>query len=128
LVEFSQKTNILFIQEQLTQYELLTKYDFESYASSMMIEQEDLKRAEIFKTLSDVNRLSIIRTLYIANREMTCGEIGQQLDISKSTVSYHFKMLRAVGLTHTRRSAQSKYLSLNYQNFNKYLPGFLDSL
>lgn len=106
----------------------MTKCDFESYASSMMIEQEDLKRAEIFKTLSDVNRLSIIRTLYIANREMTCGEIGQQLDISKSTVSYHFKMLRAVGLTHTRRAAQSKYLSLNYQNFNKYLPGFLDSL
>ncbi|CAH1853816.1 ArsR/SmtB family transcription factor [Convivina praedatoris] len=94
----------------------------------MEIELEDQKRAEIFKTLSDANRLKIIRTLQASNREMTCGEVGAQLSISKSTVSYHFKALRAVGLTNTRKEAQSKYLSLNQETFNKYLPGFLDSL
>ncbi|MCD2256371.1 ArsR/SmtB family transcription factor [Agrilactobacillus fermenti] len=94
----------------------------------MNIEQEDLKRSEIFKVLSDPNRLRMIRILYQSGREMTCGEVGEKLSVSKSTVSYHFKLLRAVGLTHTRKAAQSKYLSLNQQTFAKYLPGFLDSL
>ncbi|GLB47548.1 hypothetical protein WR164_15270 [Philodulcilactobacillus myokoensis] len=50
------------------------------------------------------------------------------MNISKSTVSYHFKILRSVGLTHTRKDAQIKYLSINKDTFHKYLPGFLDSL
>lgn len=99
----------------------------------MTIEQKnvrvsDVERAEIFKVLSDANRLNMIRELYQSKREMTCGEVGEKLAVSKSTVSYHFKILRSVGLTHTRREAQSKYLSLNYDTFNKYLPGFLDTL
>lgn len=94
----------------------------------MTIEQEDQKRAEIFKTLSDENRLKMIRILYKSQREMTCGEVGNELSIIKSTVSYHFKALRSVQLTNTRREAQSKFLSLNLETFAKYLPGFLDSL
>lgn len=94
----------------------------------MTIEQPDLKRAAIFKVLSDPNRLSMIRILYQSGREMTCGEVGEKLDVSKSTVSYHFKTLRSVGLTNTRKEAQSKYLSLNFATFDRYLPGFLDSL
>ncbi|MDE7512281.1 ArsR/SmtB family transcription factor [Pediococcus pentosaceus] len=94
----------------------------------MTIKQEDIIRAEIFKVLSDPNRLSMIRILHKKQREMTCGEVGEQLEVSKSTVSYHFKILRSVGLTNTRKEAQSKFLSLNYDTFNQYLPGFLDSL
>ncbi|AEJ31290.1 transcription regulator [Leuconostoc sp. C2] len=99
-----------------------------AYACFMTLEQTDLQRTEIFKVLSDINRLRIIRVLHHAQREMTCGEIGEKLNISKSTVSYHFKMLRQVGLTNTRRASQSKYLSLNDHTFNNFLPGFLDSL
>ncbi|AYG38983.1 ArsR family transcriptional regulator [Lactiplantibacillus pentosus] len=90
--------------------------------------QEDQQRVAIFKALADDNRLRIIRVLYQAQREMTCGEVGAQLNISKSTVSYHFKALRLVGLTNTRREAQTKYLSLQRATFDHFLPGFLDSL
>ncbi|AUI77290.1 MULTISPECIES: ArsR/SmtB family transcription factor [Lactiplantibacillus] len=90
--------------------------------------QEDQQRVAIFKALADDNRLRIIRVLYQAQREMTCGEVGAQLSISKSTVSYHFKALRLVGLTNTRREAQTKYLSLQRATFDHFLPGFLDSL
>ncbi|MDC6396998.1 ArsR/SmtB family transcription factor [Lactiplantibacillus pentosus] len=95
------------------------------------INQQNLKdqqRVAIFKALADDNRLRIIRVLYQAQREMTCGEVGAQLNISKSTVSYHFKALRLVGLTNTRREAQTKYLSLQRATFDHFLPGFLDSL
>ncbi|MQS88228.1 ArsR/SmtB family transcription factor [Companilactobacillus mishanensis] len=94
----------------------------------MTIEQKDITRSEIFKVLSDPNRLQMIRILYLSGREMTCGEVGEKLSVSKSTVSYHFKILRSVGLTNTRREARNKFLSLNINTFNKYLPGFLDSL
>ncbi|WP_412989493.1 ArsR/SmtB family transcription factor [Pediococcus siamensis] len=94
----------------------------------MNIEQHDQKLAQIFKALAEPNRLKIIRVLYQARREMTCGEVGEKLNISKSTVSYHFKALRLVGLTRTRRVAQEKYLSINQTAFQEYLPGFLATL
>jgi len=90
--------------------------------------QDDQQRVAIFKALADANRLRIIRVLYQAQREMTCSEVGAQLNISKSTVSYHFKALRLVGLTNTRQVAQTKYLSLQFTTFKRYLPGFLATL
>lgn len=94
----------------------------------MNIEQRDHQLAEIFKVLSEPNRIRILRILYHAGRELTCSEVSQQLNISKSTVSYHFKALRLAGLTHTRQVAQTKYLSIDQQMFNRYLPHFLDTL
>lgn len=100
--------------------------------SSMNIETASLvtddERAAIFKALAELNRLRIIRVLYQAQRELTCSEIGGQLNISKSTVSYHFKALRLVGLTNTRQVAQTKYLSLRQSTFDRVLPGFLATL
>lgn len=89
---------------------------------------EDQRRVAIFKALAEQNRLRIIRVLYQTSREMTCSEVGEQLNISKSTVSYHFKALRLVGLTNTRQVAQTKYLSLQLATFDRYLPGFLATL
>ncbi|WP_243674540.1 ArsR/SmtB family transcription factor [Lentilactobacillus kisonensis] len=82
----------------------------------------------MFKTLSEPNRIRILRILYHSGRELTCSEISDQLNISKSTVSYHFKALRHAGLTTTRQVAQTKYLSINQKTFKEYLPAFLDSL
>lgn len=96
----------------------------------MVIEQraKDQKLSEIFKTLSEPNRIEILRILYHSEHELTCSEVSHQLNISKSTVSYHFKALRHAGLTNTRQSAQTKFLSINTDTFNRYLPSFLDSL
>ncbi|BDZ29646.1 metalloregulator ArsR/SmtB family transcription factor [Lactiplantibacillus sp. WILCCON 0030] len=89
---------------------------------------EDQRHVAIFKALAEQNRLRIIRVLYQTDREMTCSEVGAQLNISKSTTSYHFKALRIVGLTNTRQVAQTKYLSLQLATFDRYLPGFLATL
>lgn len=95
----------------------------------MSIEQRtDQKLADIFKVLSEPNRISILRILQHSNRELTCSEVSRQLNISPSTVSYHFKALRKAGLTNTRQMAQAKLLSINRETFQKYLPNFLDSL
>ena len=76
---------------------------------------EDL--ADIFKALSNPNRLQIFRQLSTCCTPGTIGvledhgsayigELGQSLDIVKSTVSHHIKELRRVGLIRTRRDGQ----------------------
>lgn len=73
--------------------------------------------AEIFKALSNPNRLKIFTrlasccipgTVSVLDREDTAcvGELGRELDIVKSTVSHHIKELRRVGLIRTRRDGQ----------------------
>ncbi|MEO1770357.1 hypothetical protein IGI49_001184 [Enterococcus sp. AZ071] len=82
----------------------------------------------MLKALADPARLEIIRLLKNSGKEIGCGEVGESIDLSKSTVSYHFKALREAGLTFTRKESREKFVSLNYDAFNKYLSGFLDSL
>lgn len=96
----------------------------------MIIEQksEDQIKVQIFKALADESRLEIIRILRDQKGELSCGEVGEKINISKSTVSYHFKTLREAGLTTTRKDTRSKYVKLRFDTFEKYLPGFLDSL
>ena len=86
------------------------------------------KVAELFRALSEPNRIRIIKILRNSDKELTCSQVSELLQIAPSTVSYHFKALRKAGLTKTRQQAQTKYLSLNKETFRKYLPNLLDSL
>ncbi|MTT33058.1 metalloregulator ArsR/SmtB family transcription factor [Terrilactibacillus sp. BCM23-1] len=90
--------------------------------------QEDELRVKVFKALSDPIRLEIIRYLKKVNRGVSCGEIGEIVKMSKSAGSYHFKILREAGLILTRKQSREKYVSLNYDIFDKYVTKFLDSL
>ncbi|UQS81785.1 metalloregulator ArsR/SmtB family transcription factor [Bombilactobacillus folatiphilus] len=94
----------------------------------MIIEQltKNQIRVQIFKALSDEARLTILHVLNSQDKEWSCGEIGESLNISKSTVSYHFKILREAGLTNTRKVGQNRFVSLNRDFIENILPGFLD--
>lgn len=85
-------------------------------------------RVQIFKALADETRLEIVRTLYENDRELSCGEVGDLCDTSKSNTSYHFRTLREAKLINVRKEAQTKYMSINRDTFDSYLPGFLDTL
>ncbi|WP_148808120.1 ArsR/SmtB family transcription factor [Crassaminicella thermophila] len=67
--------------------------------------------AEIFKALSDENRITILKLL-------TCGElcvcdILENLDLSQPTVSHHLKVLHQAGLIHVDKRGKWKYYSIN---------------
>ena len=73
--------------------------------------------ADIFKALSNPNRLKIFQRLASCCRPGTVsvidacatacvGDLGRELDIVASTVSHHIKALRQAGLIRTRRRGQ----------------------
>jgi DNA-binding transcriptional ArsR family regulator len=86
------------------------------------------QRVKVFKALADETRLEIIRTLYSSSKDMSFGEVGYICDASKSNASYHFRTLGEAKLIKVRKTAQTKYVSLNIEIFDTYLPGFLDTL
>lgn len=83
----------------------------------------DQERAKIFKALSEVKRIEIIRYLYQSKTVHSCGDIKTSLNMSKSNRSYHLN-----NLINVERQGQFKLISVNEQPFREYLPGFLDSL
>lgn len=82
----------------------------------------------IFKALADPVRLAIIRYLNNSDQEVACGEVGKAINISKSSGSYHFKLLQDAGLITARKEAREKYVRLNYQTFDKFVIGFFDNI
>ena len=73
--------------------------------------------AEVFKALSNPNRLQIFQRLtscckpgtmceFDSNSTAYVGELGDELNIVPSTVSHHIKELKRAGLIKTRRQGQ----------------------
>ena len=109
----------------------LSTHDRLSYYCCTTVElfdADDERRVSVFKALSDPTRIAILRYLKREARGVTCGEVAQRIDMSKSTGSYHFRLLREAGLITTRKDAREKYVAINRQTFDTYVSGFLDSL
>ena len=88
----------------------------------------DEMRIKILKALADSTRLKMIRVLYNNKNEMSCGEVGEEVIISKPNTSYHFRILSEAGLIKDQKIGQIRYISINKETFDSYLPGFLDTL
>ncbi len=59
----------------------------------------------IFKALSDPTRRRVLEML--RERPMTAGEIAEEFDVSKPTMSAHFAVLREAGLVRSDREGKT---------------------
>ena len=67
--------------------------------------------SDVFNALSSPTRRQILSLLKA--RDMTAGEIADQLSVSKSTLSGHFNVLKAADLVTTVRDGTTITYSLN---------------
>ncbi|HMO36760.1 MAG TPA: autorepressor SdpR family transcription factor [Gemmatales bacterium] len=67
---------------------------------------------EAFKALSDPTRRQILARLR-EEGELTAGELAEQFDMTKPTMSHHFAVLKDAGLVRSRRQGQQIMYSLN---------------
>ncbi|WP_227020126.1 autorepressor SdpR family transcription factor [Sinanaerobacter chloroacetimidivorans] len=78
----------------------------------------------VFKALSDPSRRKIL--MLLKDRDMTAGEIADQFNISKPSISHHLNLLKQANLVIDERSGQNIYYSLNTTVFQELLSFFLN--
>ena len=64
----------------------------------------------VFKALSDPTRRQILKLLQCGSR--TAGELAEQFDVSKASMSHHFNVLKAADLIRSERRGQQIVYSL----------------
>lgn len=74
---------------------------------------------DTFKALADPTRREILRLL--KEGDMSAGEIADQFDLSRPTMSGHFNVLKAAGLIISERNRNSIVYSINTSAFEDAL-------
>ncbi|MCA0117205.1 ArsR/SmtB family transcription factor, partial [Staphylococcus epidermidis] len=74
---------------------------------------------QIFKALSDINRILIMELLQ--EGEASVGHISHSLSLTQSNVSHQLKLLKSVNLVKSKRQGQSMIYSLDDQHVSTLL-------
>ena len=77
-----------------------------------------------FKALSDPTRRKIIQML--KEKDMTAGDIADQFDITKPSISHHLNILKQAQLVIDQRKGQNIYYSLNTTVFQEVINWFFN--
>ena len=88
-------------------------------------DRHNISLTEVFYGLSDPTRLQIVKMLSI-KKEITCGEFC--LEMSKSTQSHHFKVLRDTGIMYTRLEGTQHHNYLRREDLDARFPNLLDAI
>jgi DNA-binding transcriptional ArsR family regulator len=78
----------------------------------------------VFKALSDANRRKIISLL--RKNDMTAGEIAEQFDISKPSISEHLKILKNAELISSEKNGQFITYFLNSSILDDIITYFME--
>lgn len=65
----------------------------------------------LFKALNDPTRREILNLL--KSKDMTAGEIADQFNISKPSISHHLDLLKQAGLVVSEKEGQFIFYSIN---------------
>lgn len=78
-----------------------------------------------FKALADPTRRKII--LLLKDRDMTAGEIAEQFNMTKPSISHHLNTLKQALLVTDERKGQNIYYSLNTTVFQEVVNWFFNA-
>ncbi|NLC07817.1 MAG: winged helix-turn-helix transcriptional regulator [Syntrophomonadaceae bacterium] len=80
----------------------------------------------VFKALSDGTRREILRLLQ--KGDLTAGEIANQFNLTKPSISHHLNVLKQADLVQDIRKGQNIHYSLNTTVFQDVLAWFIGVL
>lgn len=81
--------------------------------------------SQVFKALSDPTRRRVLHLLRAG--PLSAGDIADQFDVSKPTMSAHFAVLREADLVHTEKVGKSVIYHLKLSVLEEALLGFVHS-
>lgn len=79
----------------------------------------------VFKALSDPTRRQVLQLLQ--KGPMSAGDLGDHFDVTKSTMSAHFAVLREAGLVDIEKAGKSVIYHLKLSVLEEALLGFAHS-
>lgn len=85
------------------------------YVGGKVIKIED--KIEIFKAMSDKNRLLILDMLSCG--ELCACDIMDGLNLTQPTISHHMKVLQKCGLVEGRKEGKWMFYSINMEKVDK---------
>jgi DNA-binding transcriptional ArsR family regulator len=88
-------------------------------------EPETLTLEGVLYALGDPVRLEIVKRL-AANDELCCSDLD--LQVAKSTLSHHFKILREAGVLYCRKQGTQHMNSLRRADLDQAFPGLLEAI
>ena len=88
--------------------------------------RDELDLPAVLHALSDPQRLRIVRQLADRGQPCACSSFG--LDVTKSTLTHHFRVLREAGVISQELSGTSKLNSLRREDLDARFPGLLDAM
>ncbi|MGW0179213.1 ArsR/SmtB family transcription factor [Nocardia sp. NPDC003345] len=88
-------------------------------------EAADLELAAVMHALSDPIRLQLVACLACDEGE-NCGDLSQHIELHKSTLSHHYRVLREAGITRTTVVGRTRLMRLRYEDLQARFPGLLD--
>jgi DNA-binding transcriptional ArsR family regulator len=81
----------------------------------------------LFSGLSDPTRLEMLEMI-VQRGEVGCSEFDDYFALSKSTISYHTKILHAAGLIETRRQGRFFFYRSKLDEVEREFPGLASQL
>ncbi|WP_246142307.1 ArsR/SmtB family transcription factor [Lacisediminihabitans profunda] len=88
---------------------------------------EEIDLVEVLKALSDPARLRLLAVMGDGDYHACRAEV-YDLDLHKSTLSHHFKVMREAGVTMTRVTGRNRETRLRKEDLDARFPGLVDSL
>jgi DNA-binding transcriptional ArsR family regulator len=88
--------------------------------------RREIELPAVLHALSDPQRLHIVRLLADQEQAVPCGSL--KLEITKSTATHHFRVLREAGVIEQFPNGTSRLTSLRRADLDARLPGLLDAV
>ena len=85
---------------------------------------EDVQLATVLQALADPVRLRLVAQL-IEGGERPCTPEVWDVEVHKSTLSHHYKVLREAGVTRTRVHGRTRSIELRRDELEERFPGLL---
>jgi DNA-binding transcriptional ArsR family regulator len=88
--------------------------------------QAELDLPSVLHALSDPQRLRIVRLLAERDAPCPCSSFG--LDVTKSTLTHHFRVLREAGVISQQHVGTAKLNALRREDLDARFPGLLAAI
>lgn len=90
-------------------------------------DRDDIDVVTVLHALADPVRLRLLQALSEQTDPMTCALDAYDIDISKPTLSHHWRVLREAGLTTTLVEGRTRWVELRRDDLQARFPGLLDA-